>query len=476
MSEARVVVVGGGVTGLAAAHRLHELSREGRLDASVVLLESSAAVGGHIRTETVDGHLLEAGPDSLALTKPAGLALCERIGLADDVVRFAGGRVQILHRGRLVDLPAARPGAVLRSPLFSWRGKLRLAAERFIPPRGDGADESLGAFVTRRFGREALERVAEPILASLFVADADRLSVRATLPRFLEMERRHGSVARAVAAARRRHAIEGRHGTSYANVASLRRGFGSIVDALVARLPAGSVRTGVRIERVTAPPAVARWELALAGAERLYADAVVFACPAWATAELVAGVDPRLADALERIAYAPCASVHLAYRKMDVGKWPASFGFFVPRTERSPLLAVSFVSVKLPDRVPDDRLLLRAFLGGALRPELVERDEEALARIAHEEVARLLALRGRPVLARTVRLPRAKPQYEVGFLEIRAAIESRVAAIPGLALAGGALGATGIPDCVASGERAAEAAASFVAPGRTAAATVATDA
>jgi oxygen-dependent protoporphyrinogen oxidase len=317
--------------------------------------------------------------------------------------------------------------------------------------------------MTRRFGREALERVAEPILASLFTADADRLSVRAALPRFVEMERRYGSITRAVADARRRRPVDGRHGTSYANVASLRRGFGSIVDALVARLPAGSLRTGVRIARVGAPAADARWELALTGAETLHADAVIFACPAWATAELLEGRDARLAAELGRIAHAPCATVNLAYRKADVGRFPSSFGFFVPRTERSSLLAVSFVSVKLPDRAPDDRLLLRAFLGGALRPELVEQDDDALARLAHDELVPLLALRNRPLLARTVRFARAMPQYEVGFLERRAAIEARAAAIPGLVLAGGAFGATGIPDCIASGERAADSAAAFVA-------------
>ena len=197
--------------------------------------------------------------------------------------------------------------------------------------------------------------------------------------------------------------------------------------------------------------------------EPLSADAVIFACPSWATAPLLAGVDAGLAAELDRLAYAPCATVNLVYRKSDVGRMPTSLGFFVPRTERRPLLAVSFVSAKFPDRAPDDHVLLRAFLGGALRPDVVEHDEDTLARLAHDELRSLLGLRGEPVLARTTRFPRAMPQYEVGFLSRLESIEARVADVPGLALAGGAVGAVGLPDCIASGERAAEDAVDFVA-------------
>ncbi len=410
-----IVVVGGGITGLAAAHRLREL------DVPFTVLEADARVGGHIRTETIDGHVLEAGPDSLMLTKPAGFALCEKLGLGDDVERIEAGRgrIQILHRGRLRDVPEGflmmaptRLGPVARSSLFSLAGKLRMAVEPFVPARSGERDESLGSFVTRRFGREVLEHVAEPILASLFTADADRLSLGATLPRFVEMERRHGSVIRAFAAARRdRQRIEGRHGSSYSNVAAVKGGLGRIIDAIVARLPAGSIRTGVQIERVVAPLEAPRWEIEVSGAETIRADAVIFACPSWATASLLAGVDAGLAAELDRLEYASCATVNLAYRKEDVGRPPSSFGFFVPRLERPPLLAVSFVSVKFPDRAPADRVLLRAFLGGALHPGAVDQDEEALARAAHDALRPLLDLRADPVLSRTTRFPRAMPQY-----------------------------------------------------------------
>ena len=466
----RVVVVGGGITGLSAAHRLHELIAEGGLRASVLLLESAPTLGGHVRTEVVDGHLFEGGPDSLVLAKPAGRALCERLGLGDDLVRVEGGRIQILHRGRLRDVPEGfrmmaptRLGPVLSSSLFSPAGKVRMAMERFLPAAPPERDESLGAFVTRRFGREVLERVAEPILASLFVADADRLSLGATLPQFHEMERRHGSVTRAFAAARRdRRRIEGRHDARSSNVASLRNGFGRIVETLTARLPVDSVRTRIRIDRIDAPPESDRWRIELADSDPVTADAVILACPAYAMASVLASVDAGLAAELDRVDYAPCATVNLAYRADDIGRMPGSVGFFVARTERRPLLAVSFVSVKFPERAPAGRILLRAFLGGALHPEVEELDEDALARVAHDELVPLLRLRGTPVLARTYRFPRAMPQYEVGFPARLESIAARAEAIPGLVLAGSAVGAVGLPDCIASGERAAEVAAGFV--------------
>lgn len=465
---AQIAVLGGGITGLAAAHRIQEVFEERGICGSVVLIEPGSTLGGQIRTDTVDGTLVEGGPDTLVLAKPAGLSLCERLGLRSDVVPLeaAGRGAQILHRGRLVDVPdgfmmtaPTRFWPVVRSPLFSLRGKLRMALEPWVPARAPGeADESLGSFVTRRFGREVLERVAEPILASLFTADADHLSLRTAMPRFLEMEAKHGSVTRAIVRARRERERmpAGKHAIVYSGVASVRGGFGRIVDALRSRIPAPSVMTDAHVEEIV--PGGGDWIVRLRGDEPLMADAIVFACPAFATAALLRPIDPDLANDLARLRYATCATVNLLYRESDFVRPLTSFGFFVPRTENRSLLACSFVSEKFPDRSPPGTVLLRAFLGGALHPEVADAPEGDLTRLAHDEIRDVLGIRANPVFSRVYRFRDAMPQYGLDFPARLDSIVKRLENVPGAFLAGSAVGAVGIPDCVASGERAAGAA------------------
>jgi oxygen-dependent protoporphyrinogen oxidase len=373
--------------------------------------------------------------------------------------------VQILHRGRLHDVPEgfammapARVRPVLSSSLLSTRGKLRLLMERFLPADPPpGGDESIGSFVTRRFGREVLERIAGPLLGSLLVADPDRLSLQATLPRFLEMERAHGSVTRAVRESVRGRAAAGRHAGAYSEAAYLRDGFERIVSEARARLPREAVVTGARVRGIRRA-AGGGWELDVQGAPPVRAGAVILACPAYAIATLLRGVDPPLAAEIGRLEYASCATVNLVYRDRDLRRRPSSFGFFVPRAERSPLVAVSFVSEKCAGRVGTDRFLARAFLGGAHDPRIVERDEEALAGIAHEELRRRIGVRAAPLFSHAVRMLDALPQYEVGFPARLAGITRKLEESQGLLLAGSAAGAFGLPDCIASGERAAHAA------------------
>jgi len=460
----RVAIVGGGVSGLSAAHHILELAAERGLAPSIVVLESSDRVGGLIRTERAEGYLLEGGPDAILATKPGGIALCERLGLGDDLLRLetppAG--TQILHRGRLVSLPRGflmmaptRVWPTLRSPLFSVRGKLRMALERFVPPRrGADGDESLGDFVTRRFGREVLERVAEPVIASLFTADAGKLSVDAVMPRFVEAERRHGSVTRALGRARRKQPAGQAH-SGLGQFAYLRNGLGSIVDMLVSRLPGNAIRTGAAVESVAREGSSGRFRIAPRDAPAVEADAVVFACPAFATASWMAALDPGLEAELQALRYASCATVSLAYRKSDLGGPPESFGFFVPRVERRSVLACSFVSVKFENRAPDDHLLVRVFLGGALNPEILDNDDVELARIADEELQAILGIRRGPVFSRVYRFTSAMPQYEVGWPARLERIRGRLDDGSGMFLAGGAVGAFGLPDCISSGERAA---------------------
>jgi oxygen-dependent protoporphyrinogen oxidase len=474
VGPAPIVVVGGGITGLSAAHRLVERFAQRGSPPSVVLLEADDRAGGQIRTERHGDFLFEGGPDALVAQKPAGIALCERLGLGPELRQLGGpqARTQVLHRGRLHHVPdgfvmmaPTRLGPVFRSSLFTWRGKLRMACEPFVPRRpADRDDESLASFVSRRFGREVLERIAEPVMAGLFTADADRMSMRLTMPRFLDLEVEHGSVTRGMrllaggAAPLRPFG----HGTGRAGFVAVDGGLSRIVEALLARLPKACVRTGARATRVMAEPSTGTWSVRLENGETLAASAVVLAVPAEGAAHIVRAHDGPLADELGRLDYASCATVNVAYRRADVGTRLDGFGFFVPRAEGLPILACSYVSEKFERRAPSGSAVFRAFLGGATRPHAVDADDAELIRQTHGVLRRILSIAGDPILSRVHRFPRAMPQFPVGARSWLDAIQARAAVHPGLFLAGSIRGAFGLPDCIRSGEEAADGAAAFL--------------
>jgi oxygen-dependent protoporphyrinogen oxidase len=445
-------VVGGGVTGLAAAHRLVERGSD------VVLLEAANRLGGTIATEHTGGFVVEGGPDAFVTEKPWGLALCERLRLTGDLVGTREGdrRTYVVSRGRLHPLPEGflllAPtdlGALVASPLFSWRGKLRMALDLVLPRGRADEDESLAAFVRRRLGREALERAADPLVGGIYTADPERLSLAATMPRFLDIERRHRSLILGLRAAARAAPAAG---ARYSLFVTHRDGMGALIEALARRLPAGAVRLGAPVAGIARESG--RWRLA-AGGETVSADAVVLAVPAYQAARLLAPLDETLARALAGIEYASSATVTLGYRAVDAPSL-RGFGFVVPAVEGRALLACTFASRKFPNRAPEGHELLRAFVGGARRPELAALPDDALIGLVRNELRTLLGIAAEPVLARVHRHPRAMPQYTVGHLERVAAIEARTAALPGLALAGAAYRGVGLPDCVRGGEVAAD--------------------
>jgi oxygen-dependent protoporphyrinogen oxidase len=454
--------VGGGIAGLAAAHRVVELRRESGRPVEVTLLEAGSRLGGTIQTERADGFLLEAGPDSFISEKPWALALAERIGLGPRLCRtndrfrrtyvVRGGRLRPLPEGFLLLAPT-RAWPVLASRVFSWRGKLRLGLDLALPRRRAAGDESLGSFVRRRLGREALERVAQPLVGGIYTADPDRLSVAATMPRFLALEREHRSLILGLRRTARRQAV-GASGARWSLFVTLAGGMEELVAALAARLPAGSVRLGAPVAALAAAPG--GWRVEPLAGPPLHADGVILAGPAPLMAPVVKPVDPALAGLLEGIAYASSATIALAYPRPAIRHPLDGFGFVVPRVERRAILACTFSSVKYPGRAPDGVALLRVFVGGAMQGGLLAADDAELRALAHRDVAALLGIAGDPVLARVWRHPAAMPQYDVGHLDRLAAIEARLDALPGLALAGGAYQGVGIADCVRSGEAAAE--------------------
>ena len=464
----RVAVIGGGISGLAAAHRLVELSRARACPIDLRLLEARTRLGGVIATERSGGFLIENGPDSFLSEKPAALRLCERLGLTDRLVgtREEFRRTYVAHAGRLHALPdgfllmaPTRLWPLLITPLFSWSGKLRMALDLVLPRRRSCTDESLTAFVSRRLGREVLERVAQPLVAGIYTADPDRLSVAATMPRFLEMERAQHSIILAMWRQQRRAAVAPADGSGarWSLFLSFDVGLQSLVDRLAQRLPEGVVHVGQCVQSLSRT--AAGWRLDGA----LDCDAVVLAVPAHAAARLVRDADVTLADELAAIPHASSAVVTLAFRREDIAFPLDGFGFVVPRSEHRALLAGTFSSLKYPGRAPAEFTLIRAFVGGALQPELVELgDGELLGRV-RAELADLLGVRGQPELTRIARWPRAMPQYHVGHLERVARIGQRLTGLPGLHLAGNAYSGIGIPDCIRSGEEAAEAIADAIA-------------
>jgi oxygen-dependent protoporphyrinogen oxidase len=479
---APLVVIGGGITGLAAAHRFVERAGADEGRRAVVVLEAGERAGGQIRTERLGDFLFEGGPDALVAQKPAGVALCERIGLGPELRDVGGPKTgtQIFHGGRLHPVPdgflmmaPTRFAPVFRSSLFSWKGKLRMVCEPLIARRpASGSDESLASFVTRRFGREVLERVAEPVMAGLFTADAERLSLRMTMPRFLDLEHSSGSVTRGLRRATRAPASDRPfgHGTGRGGFVSVAGGLSRIVDALVARLPNGSIRTGARVRSVSGSQAEGGWSVHLENGEALPASAVLFACPAGEAAAAVRAEDQRLSDLLLDLRYASCATVNIAYRRGDVGAALTGFGFFVPKTEDLPILACSYVSEKFEGRAPLSAAVFRAFLGGATRPHALDADDAGLIRQTHDVLRRILEIRGEPLLAKAYRAPLAMPQFDVGAQASIAAIGDRAGQYPGLFLAGSVAGAFGLPDCIRSGEEAADRIAAFLAASQRAAA------
>jgi len=486
MHRATVAVVGGGIAGLAAAWQLRRAAAgaggaQTTAPPRVLVFEAAPRFGGRIRSERRDGFLLEGGPDSFVTRKPQAVELARELGLGDRLLdtREENHRVRIVHRGRLVDLPSdmgtalpCRLAPIWGSELLSWRGKLRLSLERVIPRRRATGDESLAAFLRRRFGREVLDRLAGPVLAGIYLADPETLSLSATFPQFAEIERRHGSVMRAMAGGG-----GGGVPAPAARRVTLAGGVGELADALLAALEADAgveLHAAAPVRRLVRDALVrdgGGWRLELADGgtsdAALHADAAVLALPAWAAAGLVADWAPRLAGGLAAVPYVSTATVSLGYRQSDLPRPLDGFGFVVPAAEGRRITACTWSSAKFDGRAAAGCALLRAFLGGPRGEHHLAADDDTLVAIAREELADLMGLDTtlacEPLLTAVHRHPRATPQYLVGHRERVAEMTAQLP--PGLALAGAAYHGIGIPDCIASGRRAADAVVAALAAG-----------
>jgi oxygen-dependent protoporphyrinogen oxidase len=462
MARLKLAVVGGGITGLAAAHRAVELARERSTELELTLVEARDRLGGMIATERAGGFLVESGPDSFLSEKPWALALCRRLGVEHRLVRTDDRfrKVFVWRAGRLHALPdgfqllaPTKLGPFVRSGLFSWPGKLRMALD-LVMPRGSRDDESLGAFVRRRLGREALERVAQPLVAGIYTADPDDLSLTATMPRFAELERRERSIILGLWRANRGAPQTGTSGARWSLFVTFQNGMEEMVTSIASRLPAGSVLLKHHVDGIERSGR--SWRVSGGLGPALEADHVIVAAEAYTASRLLRYVDPALATLLGEIPYASSATVSVGYRRADVPHALDGFGIVVPQTERRSVFACTFSSVKYPGRAPEGHVLLRCFVGGALNERILESDDSALIAGVRHELRDALGITVEPLLARVVRWTKAMPQYHVGHASRVETIERCAAALPGLQLAGGAYRGVGIADCVRSGEAAAE--------------------
>ena len=436
-----IAIVGAGIAGLAAALRVRDLSVKSGEPVQITIYDPAERTGGCVQTLHENDLVMEAGADSLLVDKPWGVNLLRRLRIEDQLVpiraEYKGAR--IVNHGKLRPLP---PGFRLFSPTslpalltsgLSPLGLARAALEPLIPARNSDEDESLASFVTRRFGREVLDRLAQPLIGGIYSADPARLSMQAALPQFLELERKHGSLIRTMAA--------NKDARPAPKLMSLRGGLGTMIAALDAEL--------ADAERVRERASDLR-------TLRTRHDAIVCAIPAYAAADLVRADEPELAALLDRIRYNSIATVNLAYGGEIAEMLPRTQGFVVPFVEGRRIVAATISTQKYPDRAPDGTVLLRAFIGGALQSDLLTKDDSQLQQIAHEELSELLGFDAVPTLCVVQRFERLLPEYGVGHVGLVEEIERRASAWPDFALAGSAYRGVGIPDCIHSGEVAAE--------------------
>ena len=450
----RVVVIGGGITGLTAAERLVALLPGAR----VTLLEASERLGGVIQTERRAGRIMERGPDVFLMSKLAALALCRRLGIEDRLqgTNPAARGAYILRRGRLHRVPQGLSGLVpsrlwpfVATSLLSPVGKARALLDLAVPPRRDPGDESVAAFVRRRLGNQMYTRLIEPLLSGIYAGDGERLSILATFPQLRERERVHGSLLRA-AWRERRSAMRGPSG-----FLAPRGGMAEIIEALEARLaPRVDVRRSTRALSVS--PANGGVYVRLADGDAVEADAAVVAVPAHAAGGLLAGASRDLARLLAQIGHVSTATISLAYRASDVPRPLDGTGYVVPRAEVRAALACTWSSAKFAGRAPAGEALFRVFFGGAGRPDVLGRSDGELISAARGELRETMGVAGDPLDACVTRWERALPQYDMGHLARVEAVERLVGGLPGVALAGNAYHGVGIPDCVRSAERAAQ--------------------
>ena len=465
----KVVIIGGGISGLSAAYYLKDEAQKRGIDLEYALIEKNNRLGGNILTEKVNDFLIEGGPDCFIFEKPWVLELCKKLGLSDEVINTKeGSQTFILWKGRLRALPE---GFILMIPtkilpflfnsLISIFGKLRMALDLVLPKGNPNKDESLGEFVGRRFGREVVEKIAEPLVAGIHAGDPETMSVKSGFPRFIDMEQKHRSLIIAMLKARKKakekesssaKASEDKKRQKYTMFLTLKNGLVELVEAIVEKLGKGLIMTNTSVQKIEKSPEGNSYIVHIEGNKPIEADSVILTTPAYVSAKLIKDIDPAMAADLEKISYVSTATVSLAFKKSDLKQPLRGFGFVVPRLEGRKIMAATFSSQKFPFRAPEDSVLIRCFVGGSQNEELADLEEEEMVRMVRAELADILGISAEPILAKAYKWEKAMSQRKVGHSEIVKSLDEREQQHPGLFLAGSAYEAVGLSDSVRSGE------------------------
>ena len=471
MSTPRTVaVIGGGVSGLSTAYALHEKAAAAGISIRCTVVDAAPDWGGKIVTHRVGDLVTEAGPDSFLSQKPAGLELCAKLGLTDQLINTneTSKRACVFSQGRLRELPEGlvvispnQLGPFLRSGLLSWSGLARMGLDLAMPAKRSSNDESLASFFRRRMGRQAFERMLEPLMAGIYAGDAEQMSVQATFPRFVELEQQYGSVIRGMMTARKVGSSVTHTGPKRTMFVSLKNGLSDLVTALVARLTEQGVTLrggcGVEALRVRSHQ-LGRWmyDVILNDGSALSVDSLVLATPAYVSAELVRPLTPIAGGLLEMIPYASTATIAMAFPRTAVSGAAEGFGFVVPRAEGRDLIAATWTSLKWPHRAPTDQLLVRCYVGGVGREAILQLDDQALVARVREELASMCGVTVNPGYVEVNRWMKAMPQYTLGHLDRLNQIEGALSRYGGLVLTGAGYRGVGIPDCIRDGAIAAD--------------------
>jgi len=462
MSNKKIAVIGGGISGLAAAYSLEEMAQRKGKSISITLFEKNNRIGGNILTERVGDFLIEGGPDCFLSEKPWAIQLCEWLGMGESLLRTNDEyrRTYIYWKGRLRELPEGimlmiptRFFPLLKSDLFSLAGKLRMGMELFIPKRKSGGDESLSEFVRRRLGQEIVERVAEPLVAGVHAENPDAMSIKSRFPRFVQMEEEYGSLIKGMLAKRKIMLNSESGKPKWTMFMTLKNGLDELPLTIVKALKMTTIITNKEVSEINK---VSGYKIYLKNRDTIDADVVIFATPSYETGRLLRGLNSSISDQLDTIPYVSTATISLAYKKDSILHPMNGFGFLVPRVENRRIMGASWVSRKFSYRTPDDSILIRCFIGGSRNEELVFLDDKDMLKMIREELRDVMGISAEPILTRIYRWEKAMPQYIIGHDERVSRIEQSISKYPDMFVTGSAYRGGGISECIKNAQLTAE--------------------